>query len=215
MVSINKPLNRAFALTFALIIIVWMGWQMVKAFAEGQIPVDIHPAIVVVFIYSTLMVGYPVIVFGLLREVRRPTLVFRLDRNWRWLAAGAFLLGIFVLINAVQATLEGQTLGNWLLGSLVMETSSFALLFGILFMTRSTPQRSTSYRVILIGAVLFEALLPLLTYALAAVGIYSGGPLAYRNFWTEAVPKLWFWWDLTSELVILGGALWLLKRGKG
>ena len=96
-----------------------------------------------------------------------------------------------------------------------METSSFALLFGILFLTRSTPQRSPSYRVILIGAVLFEALLPLLTYALAAVGIYGGGPAQYKNFWTEAVPTLWFWWDLTSELVIFGGAFWLLKKGKG
>ena len=138
----------------------------------------------VLLIYSTLMVGYPVIVLGLLLEVRRPTLDLRLHRNRRWLAAGAFLLGIFALINAVQAFQEGQTLGNWLLGSLAMETSSFALLFGILFLTRSTPQRSPSYRVILIGAVLFEALLPLLTYALAAVGIY-------------------------------GGALWLLRKGKG
>ncbi len=212
--QMSKPLNRAFALTFALTTIIWMAWQMVKAFEEGQIPVDIHPVIVVLFIYSTLMVGYPIIVLGLLWEVRRPTLDFRLDRNWRWLAAGAFLLGIFVLVNVVMGTMEGQTLGNWLLDSLVMETSSFALLFGILFMTRSTPQRSPSYRVILIGAVLFEALVPLLSYATAAVGIYYGGPLAYRNFWTEAVPMLWFWWDLTSELVIFGGALWLLRKGK-
>ena len=142
--KVEKPLNRAFALTFALIIIVWMAWQMVMAFEGGQIPADIHPAIMVLVIYSTLMIGYPIIVFELLLEVRRPTLDLRLHRNWRWMAAGAFLLGIFALINVIQAFQEGQTLGNWLLGSLAMETSSFALLFGILFMTRSPRSGSTT-----------------------------------------------------------------------
>ncbi len=41
---------------------------MVEAAAEGQIPADIHPAIMVPLIYSTLLVGYPVIVLGLLKR---------------------------------------------------------------------------------------------------------------------------------------------------
>ena len=37
-----------------------------------------------------------------------------------------------------------------------METVSFSLLFGFLFMTRSTPQTSKSYKIMLIGAIAFE-----------------------------------------------------------
>lgn len=209
---IKKPLNRVFALTFALIILAWMVYQITSGPAAEGPPGP--PWVGALVMYGTFMIGYPIIVLGLLQEVRRPSLDFRLHRNWRWILAGIFLLGIFVLINAVEGAQAGQTFENWFFGSFCMETSSFALMFGILFMTRSTPQKSPSYRVILIGVVLFEVMVCMFTYLLAAFGIYFGGPIAYKNFWTAAVPTLWFWWDFTSEVVILGGALWLLRRGK-
>ena len=82
---------------------------MVVAFASGQIPADIHPAIMVPLIYSTLMVGYPVIVAGLLLEMRRPTLDLTPEYNelerllgvGRILGAGAkssFGCGFFDLV---------------------------------------------------------------------------------------------------------------------
>jgi hypothetical protein len=65
----------------------------------------------------------------------------------------------------------------------------------------------------LIGVVLFE-LFFIIVYVLAACGIYVGGPIEYANFWSEAFPTFWFWEDFLSELVILVGAVWLLRRGK-
>lgn len=197
-----------------------MVWQMNSALGEGKIPVEVPSwatPFLTMFLYSTIMIGYPIIVVGLLQEIRRPTLDFRFHRNWRWVSAGVFLLGIFALVNIYQLidwSWDPNLPVRWFFSSFCMETSSFALLFGILFMTRSTPQKSPSYRTMLIGVVLFQIILPMLTYALAAVGIYYGGPVEYKNFWTETVATLWFWWDFLSELVILVGAIWLLRRGK-
>ena len=211
---IKKPLNRAFALAFTLIILSWMVYQVTSGPA-GEGPPG-PPWVGALVMYGTFMIGYPIIVFGLLSELRKPTLSFNLESNPRWLVVGAFLLGIFALVNLITFTQRHpeEPLSDFFFGTFCMETSSFALMFGILFMTRSTPQRSPSYKVMLIGVVLFEVMVPLFTYLLAAFGIYFGGPIAYKDFWGQTVNQLWFWWDFTSEVVILAAALWLLRRGK-
>lgn len=209
-------INRLFAASFILIILAWMVRQVQFAVEQGWVP-PVHPSLVALVMYGTFMIGYSILVVGLLTELRRPTLSFALHRNWRWLACGAFLLGIFVLINTVQAIEmhdRPEFLKQWVLDSVCMESSSFSLLFGILFMTRSTPQRSPGYRLMLLGAALFVLINPFPAYITSALGFYLGGPEEYKHFWTETVPTLWFWWDFLSELVILVGALWLLRRGK-
>lgn len=208
---IKKPLNRAFALTFTLIILAWMVWQVHSVMALGEVPIEAPAWAIGVFIYATLMIGYPIIIVGLLSELRKPTLNLSLHRNPRWILVSAFLFGIFALVNIVSF-MQGPE--NWFFDAFCMETSSFALMFGILFMTRSTPQRSPSYKVMLVGVVLFEIMVPLFTYLFAAFGIYYGGPEAYKDFWGQTVNQLWFWWDFTSEVVILAAALWLLRKGK-
>ena len=94
--------NRLFAASFILIILAWMVRQVQFAVEQGWVP-PVHPSHVALVMYGTFMIGYSILVVGLLTELRRPTLSFALHRNWRWLACGAFLLGIFVLINTVQA----------------------------------------------------------------------------------------------------------------
>jgi hypothetical protein len=95
-----------------------------------------------------------------------------------------------------------------------METASFSLLFGFLFMTKSTPQTSKSYKIMLIGAAALELLFFILLYALffitgAGIGNFAGLTRI------QLLTTYWFHWDLWSELVIFIGAIWLLKRGKG
>lgn len=160
--------------------------------------------------YSTVMVGYPIVILGLLQEVRRPSINFKFHRSIPWLALGVFLLIIFLLVNEFQWSWRGE-FSSYFFGGFCMETSSFSLLFGLLFMIRTTPQKSHSYKIMLIGAVALELFI-MIAYLFIAVGVYS--PPTYANFWTETVTTKWFWYDFLSEAAILGGALWLLRRGK-
>ena len=203
----KKLLNRIFALIFALIILVWMVYQFTSGPPSQGTESSWFGALIA---YSTFMVGYPIVVLGLLQEIRRPSIEFRFHRSVPWLALGVFLLVIFLLVNEFQWSWRGE-FSSYFLGGFCMETSSFSLLLGLLFMTRSTPQRSHSYKIMLVGAVLFE-LFVMIAYLLIAVGVYS--PPTHANFWTEVVTAQWFWQDLLSEFAILGGALWLLRKGK-
>ena len=205
----KKLSNRIFALIFALIILAWMIYQFTSGAPGKGGPA---PWIGALVMYSTFMVGYPIVVLGLLQEIRRPSIDFRLHRSVPWLALGAFLLVIFFLVNELHWSWR-EEFSDFFLGGFCMETSSFALLFGLLFMTRSMPQRSHSYKIMLIGVVLFE-LFVMAVYLLMAFGVYSpSGVPGYETFWT-AITTQWFWYDFLSEAAILGGALWLLKKGK-
>jgi hypothetical protein len=130
------------------------------------------------------------------------------------------LFAVFVLNSVYWWTFHG--LVNWLpqwgwqativeyfMGSFAMETSSLSLIFGILFLTRSTPQKSLSYKIMLIGLVILEALF-FLTYLTAIAGLEV--PEQYKDFWGFTIFQPWFWLDITSEIVITIGAVRLLRR---
>ena len=206
----KKLPNRIFALIFVLIILAWMSYQFTSGEPGKGAESPAAASVGALIMYSTVMVGYPIVVLGLLQEIRRPSIDFKFHRSALWLAFGAFLLAIFLLVNEFQWSCRGE-FSSYFLGGFCMETSSFSLLFGLLFMTLSTPQRSHSYKIMLVGAVLFE-LFVMIAYLLIAVGVYS--PPTHANFWTETVTTKWFWYDFLSEAAILGGALWLLRRGK-
>ena len=212
----KKLLNRLFALIFTSIIVTWMVRFASSLIERGLVPATVHPFVFAIVMYSSGLVGYPLIVTGLLEEIRSPTLDFRLHRSKPWISTGIFLLGVFMLVNLVHAIWwsgDPDLFRHWVLDSLFMETSSFSLMFGILFMTRSTPRNSPSYRLMLIGAILFEIFCFGFIYLPAALGIPIGGD-PYADFWGKTIFTLWFWWDFLSELVILVAGIWLLKMGK-
>ena len=94
------------------------------------------------------------------------------------------------------------------------DTTVLALLFGILFLTMSTPQTSKSYKLILIGAVIFTAFLMFGHFSFLIFDKDPTGGYYSRFTRIELLSQYWFQWDFWSELVILIGALWLLLRGK-
>jgi hypothetical protein len=150
------------------------------------------------------MIGYPIILVGLAYEVYKSTFDLRLSRDRKGIFAGIFLITVAVVIIWVDMVWKPYDPEYSIFGSMVlefprdsgqlyampnllwdflssfcMETCSFSLMFGILFMTRSTPQRSGSYKIMLIGAIVFESLLCMLTYFLffflnMPVGPYVG-----------------------------------------
>lgn len=222
----NKLRNRVFAVTLVIILLAWMHFWVVFGAATAVIKqiteaLNVSPMLGVLLAYCTLLIGLPIIIIGLFYEIWKPSLDFTFHRNWKWVLMGVFLLGVFVIFNVYwgwylngwQGPYEHVFL-NFFFGYLACETSSLALLFGILFMTHSTPKKSLSYRIMLIGAVLIEV-----PFMFMYIGFASGkGPgymPQFENFWTETIFQSWFWLDLTSEVVILVGALWLMFKGKG
>ncbi|MDP2907655.1 MAG: hypothetical protein Q8O03_06955 [Nanoarchaeota archaeon] len=209
----NKLLNRVFAIIFALIILTWM-YYLVTSWDPGVVRKElIAPEI-----------SFLIIVIGLLIEAWKPSLDFTFHRNRKWIFASIILFTVFVLINAYWWIVHGlvnwlphygwpKTLIEWLMGTFAMETSSLSLLFGILFLTKSVPQKSLSYKLILIGALIFNALLFPRYIQWAFISGYQGSQY-YANFFGYTIFQPWFWLDLTSEIVITIGAVWLLVKGK-
>lgn len=230
----NNLLNRVFAIIFATIIFLWTIWSSI--WTEIQFGPVIAPGWPY---FDPFHLTLFVVIIGLLYEVYRPSLDFKFNENKRWIAAGIFLLAIAVIVVILIAFLEIDEPGQNIFGDrtfeyprgsgqihiwpnllfefltvFCMETVSFSLLFGILFMTKSTPQKSKSYKIMLIGVIAFELFLFLglyLPFFITGVGqsIYTGLTRI------ELLTAYWFHWDFWSELVILVGALWLLFKGKG
>ncbi len=182
----------------------------------------------IILFYSTITLGLSLIPAGLFIEVFKPSFDFNLNKNKIWFIAGIVLFIVSILINAEWWILYGitdflpqglwSTLYVWVFGVLAMETSSLSLLFGILFLTKTLPQKSLSYKIILVGALLFELSIFGL-YIQSAFGGYireniSGGLEGYRDFWNYTIFQPWFWIDLASEITILSGAIWLLWKSK-
>jgi len=225
--------NRIFALFFAIIIFLWIIWSSI--WTEIQFgPVNapgwphLDPFHITLFI----------VVVGLLYEVYRPSLDFKFNKNKKWTAAGIFLLAIAVIVVISIAFLEideprqnifGDRTFEYPRGSgqihvwpnllfefltvFCMETVSLSLLFGILFMTKSTPQKSKSYKIMLIGAMAAELFFFLgfyLPFFVTGVGQANLSGLTRM----ELLTSYWFHWDFWSELIILIGAIWLLRKRK-
>ena len=232
-----KTANRIFAILFFVIVGIWVVWQPIMWDIQGQEPV--FPEWYCGYLmYGFLMIGYPIILVGLAYEIYRPSLDLEWDKNWKWISTGVFLLIVAATIITVdmiwlpfdpEYSLFEQTQfefprrsgqihiwPNYLLSFLevfCMETTSFSLMFGLLFMTKSTPQRSKSYKIMLIGAIAFEAILCMLTYFLFFILDMPVGPYTGISK-IELLTSHWFHWDFWSELVILLGAFRLLAKGK-
>ena len=225
--------NRIFALFFAIIIFLWMAWSPIWTEVQfGPVDAPGWPYL------DPFHITFFIVVVGLLYEVYRPSLDFKFNKNKEWTAAGIFLLATAAIVVISIAFLEIDEPGQNIFGDrtfeypkgsgqihvwpnllfefltvFCMETVSFSLLFGILFMTRSAPQRSKSYKIMLIGAIaveLFFFLLFYLPFFITGVGQANLTGLTR----TELLQQYWFHWDFWSELVILVGAIWLLKKGK-
>ncbi len=225
--------NRAFALFFAIIIFLWMVWSPIWTdVLFGPVNAPGWPYL------DPFHLAFFIVVVGLLYEFYKPSLNFELDKNKKWTAAGIFLLAIAAIVVISIMFLEIDEPGKNIFGSrtfeypigsgqthiwpnllweflsvFCMETVSFSLLFGILFMTRSAPQKSKSYKIMLIGVVaveLFFFLLFYLPFFITGVGQSNLTGLTRA----ELLQQYWFHWDFWSELVILAGAIWLLVKGK-
>lgn len=226
--------NRIFALFFAVIIFLWIIWSSIwSELLFGPIK-DIPGWPYLDPFHLTLFI----VVIGLLFEAYRPTLNLEFDKNKKWIYAGMFLLAIAVIVVIAIAFAEidepeqnifGNRTFEYPIGSgeihvwpnllweflsvFCMETVSFSLLFGFLFMTKSTPQKSKSYKIMLIGAVAVELFFFLgyyLPFFITGVGVTNLSGLTRM----ELLTAYWFHWDFWSELVILAGAIWLLRKGK-
>jgi hypothetical protein len=232
-----KSANRVFALFFFIVVGLWVLWQpiMWEITGESGFPEDL-PWFYAYSMYGFFMVGYPIVLVGLAYEVYRPTMDLRLSRDWKGRLSGIFLITVAIIIVWVDMVWkpydpEYSILGStafkfprgsgqryvmpnllWeFLSSFCMETCSFSLMFGLLFMTKSTPQRSKSYKIILIGAIIFEFFC-MLTYFLFFLGIPLGPYTEMTK--TELLTSYWFHWDFWSELTILLFSTWLLVKGE-
>lgn len=211
--SKNMLLNRMFAIIFALIIIIWM-YYLITSWDPGVVRKElIAPEI-----------SFLIIVIGLLIEAWKPSLDFTFHHNRKWIFVSIILIAVFISINAYWWIVHGlvnwlpnygwpKTLIEWFTGTFAMETSSLSLLFGILFLTKSVPQKSLSYKLMLIGALIFNALLFPRYIQWAFISGYQGSQY-YANFFGYTIFQPWFWLDLTSEVTITIGAVWLLWKGK-
>jgi len=72
-------------------------------------------------------------------------------------------------------------------GSFTVDTSFLSLMFGILFLTRSTPKKSQSYKIMLFGVLCHEILMFMSSPAYLA----TGAPGIFHP---------WFWLDHISMM---------------
>src|SRR3989344_2065103 len=168
--------SRIFAIIFFTIVSLLLLWMPTWT----EINVGDAPGIV----FGPPWIGFLVILIGLAYEIFRPSLNLKRDTNWKWVLAGVFLFLIIMTMIFVQEiwlpyqheySVFGMKSFEFPLGSgnisvwpqllwdflnvHFTDTTVLALLFGILFLTKSTPQTSRSYKLILIGAVIFTAFL--------------------------------------------------------
>ncbi|GEM_PF-2538699 len=223
--------NRIFAFIFfaiVLLMLLWMPtWTKINL---GDVPS---------ISYSPPWIGFLIILIGLAYEIFKPSLNLKRDTSWKWMLAGGFLLLIILIMIFVQEIWIPYKQGYSVFGMRSFEfplgtgnirvwpqllwdflnvhstdTTVLALLFGALFLTRSTPKMSRSYKLILIGAVIFTAFLMLGHFSFLIFNIDPTGGYYSRFTRIELLSQYWFQWDFWSELVILVGALWLLFKGK-
>jgi len=223
--------NRIFASIFFTIVLFLLLWMPTWT----KINVGDSPGVV----YSPPWIGFLVILIGLAYEIFRPSLNLKRDTNWKWVLAGIFLFLIIMTMIFVQEiwlpyqheySVLGMKSFEFPLGSGNIsvwpqllwdflnvhstDTTVLALLFGSLFLTKSAPQTSRSYRLILIGAIIFTAFLMFGHFSFLVFNIDPTGGYYSRFTRIGLLSQWWFQLDFWSELVILVGASWLLLRGK-
>ncbi len=219
----NKLLRRVLPLILAILLLLGTYYL---ASSENSPIIFItektgSPLLALIIICGTHYVGVTIVAIGLLLEAWKPSLNFSLNKKKSLFFASIILFSIFVSINIWWWAVHG--LPHWVpergwqaafveyfLGCFANDTSILSLLFGTLFLTKSTPQKSSSYKVMLIGALIHTSLLFIL-YTGSALGPKAQDPRMV-NFWSYTIFQLWFWFDFISEIGIFIGAVWLLIR---
>ncbi len=233
----EKIKNRIFASFFFVIILLWVIWNPIMDEINGDDYSNI-PGYPYILWLSPFNVALLIVVVGLLYEIFRPTLSFDFQKNRKWVSVGIFLLVIAVTIIVVEIfwkpydpeySVLGSRTFEYPIGSgythtwpnllweflsiFCMETVSFNLLFGFLFMTKSIPQASKSYNIMLIGVIAFDLFVFLflyLTFFITGKGFSTYSGLTRM----ELLTQYWFHWDLWSEIVRSASAIWLLWKGR-
>lgn len=208
----GKLLNRAFALIFILYALICTYYVTVWDLGSEMLEVKIIMP----------MVCFLIIIAGLLVEAWKPSLDFKISSERKMIFLGAFLLAVFVLLNLWWWVANGipQLLPNQGLQAAFMEyfskvlacdTSILALMFGILFLTNSSPRKSLSYKIMLIGALVTEIQLFMGHILLAATGGMPGSQI-YGNYWEFTIFQPWYWMDIISQIAVFAGVVLLLRK---
>ena len=228
-ISQSKPLlNRVFAIFFVILTLVffhYMGYGVGSPLTPLKPIAELSPLLVILFFCVTpLGIGFTIILFGLFREIRKPSLDFTFHRKRKWIFASIILFMVVVLSNAYWWIAYGPdwlsrygwqaAIVEWFTGNFAVDTSILSLMLGILFLTNSTPKKSPSYKTILIGVVLWQIAMFITYLLLVGNSIASIRlPMAerYRDFLGYTIFQPWFWCDLTYAIVTIIGAVWLLR----
>ena len=230
--------NRLFALFFSAAVLFWILWMPIweNIIIGGTPPFDYGAHL----LQNPPLIGFLIALIGLAYELFRPSLNLKRDKSRNWTSAGVFLLLVVVSMIVVQEIWMPYKNGYSIFGMRSVEfpdgtgnvhawpqllydfltvhstdTTVFALLFGFLFLTKSTPQTSKSYEMMLIGAAVYEAAMMIGHFVFlifnidVAMGYYS------RFTRMELLTQYWFHWDFWSQFVILACSIWLLVKGKG
>ena len=225
----SRFLSRAFAMFFVLLTVVFLHYTGYGSGSFLSVPVQLthSPTLVLAAFFSTVGIGYSMVILGLVKEMRNPSLDFSFRRDWIWLSAGAVLLAVVVLSSAYWFVAYGFTdwipkhglwaaVGECFAGNFATDTGILSLMFGTLFMTKSSPKKSKNYKLMLTGLVVWNImgfmgyLVDIGVGAAPGLGLSASAP-RYNNFLTYTIYQPWFWFDNTYQLVTLAGALWMLK----
>ena len=225
----NKLLNRAFAIIFVILSLVffcYMGYGIGSPLTVPLGPIaELSPLLITLFFFITPFgIGFTIILFGLFKEIWKSSLDFTFNRNCKWIFASIILFMVVVLSNAYWWIAYGS---GWLsqygwgaafieffVGNFAQDTTILSLMLGILFLTNSNPQKSPSYKIILIGIVIWLIMF-FFSYLLMAgtsiVGIQTPIAERYKDFLGYTIFQPWYWTDITYGIVTFIGAVWLLR----
>ncbi len=224
----NKLLNRVFAILFFIYILVFFYYTVYGegSFLKPMLELIHKPLFVIILLLFFNGIGFSIILFGLLKEIHKPSLDFTFHRNRKWISMSIILFAVFVFLNiwwwiaiGIPDLLPNRgwqaTVLEYLGAIVASDTCILSLMLGILFLTNSNPKKSPSYKTILIGVVFWQVMC-LLNYLFNAVINIVGFQMPlqafrYTNFIGYTIFQPWFWCDITYLIVTLIGALWLLR----
>ena len=226
----NKLLNRVFAGFFFVYLLAYLIYYIgYTEYSPMKPMVDlIGPlAMVILHALSPLGLGLTIILYGLLMEIWRPSLDFTISHERRLTILSAVLFTVLIVLSVwwwvahgIPNWLPNQGLQaafiGWFTGVFIVDTSILSLMLGILFLTNSTPKKSPSYKIMLIGVVFYQVVCTIL-YVVQTIVNLAGSHMAlqverYTDFLGYTIFQPWFWCDLTYLIVTLAGALLLLRE---
>jgi len=187
---------------------------------------ETSPLLVTLFFSITpLGLGFTIILFGLLKEVWKPSLDFTFNHNRKWLFASIILFMVAIVNNAWWWVVNGaqwisqygfqSAFIEFFMGNFACDTTILSLMLGTLFLTNSDPKKSPSYKTILIGVVVWLIVF-FISYLLMAVSSMAGvqAPVAerYKDFLGYDIFQPWYWTDIIYGIVTFIGSILLLRK---